>query len=333
MKRRSGRILAFLIGALLVLGLGVAASAQEFPTKTITMVCGMDPGGIVDVATRMLIEGSKKVAGQDIVVENRPGASHMIAASYVVNSKPDGYTLFPSTDTPFVRAPHTMKLKFDPISEMTPVIFYGLFTHFIVVPANSPFKTLKDLLDYAKANPDKLTFGNPGFGTVPYLTMAQMGLETGLKISHVPFAGENKIIAALLGGHLMAGGIATESCISQVQAGKLRALAVMQGEKRLSVFPELPTLKEVAKDFGMKSEVFYSGLFISGPKGLPEPVVQKLITILEAGRKTPTFQAYAKERYIFQDGMPITGQALKDHLVKGYKDVEQLAKKIGLQKK
>ncbi len=333
MKRCSGKILACLIGALLVLGLGTAASAQEFPAKTITMVCGMDPGGIVDVATRMLIEGSKKVAGQDIVVENRPGASHMIAASYVVNSKPDGYTLFPSTDTPFVRAPHTMKLKFDPISEMTPVIFYGIFTHFIVVPANSPFKTLKDLLAYAKENPDKLTFGNPGFGTVPYLTMAQMGLETGLKLSHVPFAGENKIIAALLGGHLMAGGIATESCISQVQAGKLRALAVMQGEKRLAAFPDLPTLKEVAKDYGMKSEVFYSGLFVSGPKGLPEPIVQKLITIFEAGRKAPSFQAYAKERYIFQDGMPITGQALKEHLVKGYKDVEQLAKKIGLQKK
>ena len=118
---------------------------------------------------------------------------------------------------------------------MTPIIFYGIFTHFIVVPADSPFKTLKDMLAFAKQNPDKLTFGNPGFGTVPHLTMAGMALETGLKFSHIPFAGENKEIAALLGGHLMAAGIAIESCISQVQAGKLRALAicrVMNGFRR-----------------------------------------------------------------------------------------------------
>ena len=90
--------------------------------------------------------------------------------------------------------------------------------------AESPFKTLKDMLTFAKGNPMKLTFGNPGFGTVPHLTMAGMDLETGLKISHIPFDGEPKEIAALLGGHLMAAGIAIESCISQVQAGKLRAL-------------------------------------------------------------------------------------------------------------
>ena len=236
------KVVSCLLVAWVVMGLVTVAFSQEYPTKPVTLVCGMDPGGVVDVATRVLVDGTKKIFGQDILVENKPGASHMVAASYVVNSKPDGYTLFTATDAPFVRAPHMMKLKFDPITEMTPIIFYGIFTHFVVVPADSPFKTLKDMLLFAKQNPGKLTFGNAGFGQVPHLAMESMALETGMKITHVPFAGENKEIAALLGGHLMAAGIAIESSISQVQAGKLRALGILQGDaapQGVSRYPDL----------------------------------------------------------------------------------------------
>jgi tripartite-type tricarboxylate transporter receptor subunit TctC len=329
----SMKIFSVLVGVFMVMCSAGAVFSQEYPTKALTMVCGMDPGGVVDVATRVLVDNSKKIFGQDILVENKPGASHMVAASYVVKSKPDGYTLFPSTDAPFVRVPHMMNLQFDPITETTPVIFFGIFTHFIVVSADSPFKTLKDMLIYAKQNPDKLTFGNPGHGTVPHLTMAGMALETGLKFSHIPFAGENKEIAALLGGHLMAAGIAIESCISQVQAGKLRVLGVMQGDNRLSAFPDIPTLKEVAKEFGMKSSVIYPGLMISGPKGLPDPIVKKLVTVFDAGRKTPGFQKYAKEGYIFQDNMPLIGQALKDHLANAFKETGALIQALEIKKK
>lgn len=329
----SMKIFAILSGVFFMICTAETVVAQEYPTKAVTMVCGMDPGGVVDVATRVLVDNTKKILGQDILVENKPGASHMVAASYVVNAKPDGYTLFTATDAPFVRAPHMMKLKFDPLAEMTPIIFYGIFTHFVVVPADSPFKTLKDMLLYAKQNPDKLTFGNAGFGQVPHLAMAGMALETGMKITHVPFAGENKEIAALLGGHLMAAGIAIESCISQVQAGKLRALAVLQGDERLKAFPDIPTLKEVAKEFGMKSTVSYPGLMLAGPKGLPEPIVKKLADVFDAGRKTPGFQKYAKEGFIFQDNMPVTGKALKDQLEKGFKETGALTETLGIKKK
>ncbi len=313
------------------------AFSQDYPTKTITIVVGMAAGGIVDVASRVLSEEAKKVLGQDIIVENKPGASHMVAGNQVVSSKPDGYTLWGATDAPFIRVPHMLKLKYDPITETTPIIFYGIFTHFIVVPAEkpveSPFKTLKDMLAFAKANPGKLTFGNPGFGTVPHLTMAGVELETGLKISHIPFDGEPKEIAALLGGHLMAAGIAIESCISQVQAGKLRAIGVLQGDDRLSAFPEIPTLKEVAREFGMKTSVIYPGLMMAGPKGLPEPIVKKLAGAFETGRKSAAFQKYAKETYIFQDRMPMTGEALRNHLSRGYKEIGDLVQKLGIQKK
>ncbi len=329
----SSGILSCLLGLLVLIGLTAPASSQEYPTKTITLEVGMEPGGIVDVATRVLADETKKIIGQDMLIENKPGASHMVACSYVVSSKPDGYILFSATDAPFIRVPHMLKLKFDPIKETTPIIFYGIFTHFIVVSADSPFKSLKDMLTFAKQNPEKLTFGNPGFGTVPHLAMAGMQLETGLKFSHIPFAGEPKEIAALLGGHLMAAGIAIESCISQVKAGKLRALAVLQGDDRLSAFPDIPTLKEVAKEFGMKSSVIYPGLMVAGPKGLPDPIVKKLADAFDAGRKSAGFQKYAKETYIFQDKMPMTGQVLQNHLVNGYKDTGDLIQKLGIQKK
>jgi tripartite-type tricarboxylate transporter receptor subunit TctC len=322
-----------LIGIVFMMCSTTIAFSQDYPTKAITAVVGMEPGGIVDVATRMLMDEAKKVIGQDIIVENRPGASHMIAGSHVVSSKPDGYTLWGSTDAPFVRMPHMMKLKFDPIAETTPIIFYGVFTHFVLVPTDSQFKTLKDLLTFAKENPGKLTYGIPGVGMVPHMAVAGMEVETGLKVSYVPFAGEPKIIAALLGGHIMSAGIAIESSIAQVRAGKLRALGVLQGEDRLSAFPEIPTLKEVAKGFGMKTAVTYPGLMMSGPKGLPEPVVKKLVTAFDTSRKSAGFQKYAKETYIFQDKMPMIGEALKNHLNKGYKETGELVEKLGIQKK
>ncbi len=329
----SRKVAVSLLGMLVMMAFSAPAFSQDYPSKTITAVVGMEPGGIVDVATRVLVDEAKKGIGQDILVENKPGASHMVAGSYVISSRPDGYTLWSSTDAPFVRMPHMMKLKFDPIAETTPILFYGVFTHFILVPADSPFKTLKDLLQFAKDNPGKLTFGNPGFGMVPHMGVAGMEIETGLKVSHVPFAGEAKEIAALLGGHLMAAGIAIESSISQVKAGKLRALGILQGEERVSAFPEIPTLKEAAKEFGMKTAVSYPGLMVSGPKGLTEPVVKKLVAVLDTARKSASFQKYAKETYIFQDKMPVTGEALRNQLIRGYKETGDLVQKLGIQKK
>jgi tripartite-type tricarboxylate transporter receptor subunit TctC len=329
----STKVFLCLLGFFLITAFAATAFSQEYPTKAITAVVGMEPGGIVDVATRVLTDEAKKVIGQDIIVENRPGASHMIAGSHVIGSKPDGYTLWGSTDAPFVRMPHMMKLKFDPIAETTPIIFFGVFTHFLLVPADSPFKTLKDLLTFAKENPGKLTYGIPGVGMVPHMAVAGMEVETGLKVSYVPFQGEPKIIAALLGGHLMAAGIAIESSIAQVKAGKLRAVGVLQGEDRLSAFPEIPTLKEVAKEFGMKTAVTYPGLMMSGPKGLPDPIVKKLVATFDTARRSAGFQKYAKETYIFQDKMPMIGEALRNHLNRGYRETGDLVQKLGIQKK
>jgi tripartite-type tricarboxylate transporter receptor subunit TctC len=328
-----GKKIGFVLALFIVAGFARGVFSQEYPTKPITVVHGNDAGSFLDITTRTICEGTKKALGQDMLIEYKVGASHMVALSYVLAQKPDGYTLFSASDAPFIRGPYMMKLKFDPIKETVPIIFYAGFAHFLVVSADSPYKTLKDLLAYAKQNPGKVTIGNPGFGTVPYITMAGIETETGLKFSHIPFAGEPKEIAAILGGHITTAGIAIVSCIAQVRSGQLRALAVLQGDRRLSDFPEIPTLKEVAKEFGMKTSVIYPGQVIAGHKDLPEPIVKKLADAFEIGRKSPVFQKYAQENYLFQDNMPITGQALKDYLNKGYKEMGVLAQQLGIQKK
>ena len=317
----------------LILGFAEKTYSLDYPTQPIALVVGMEPGSGMDVVTRVLAEETKKILGRDVIVENKPGASHMVALSYVISGKPDGYTLISTTDAPFVRAPHLFKLKFDPIAETVPIILHGVLSHFMVVPADSPFKTLKELLTFAKENPGKLTVGNTGFGTVPYLTMAGVELETGLKISHVPFAGEPKEIAALLGGHVMAAGIAIDACIAQVKAGKLRVLGVLQGDKRLSAFPDVPTLKEVAKEFGMKSSVIYPGQMIAAKKGVPGPIVEKLANVFNQARLSPGHQKFVKENYIFQDGIPLTGEKLQTYLNNGYREIGELTKKLGIERK
>jgi tripartite-type tricarboxylate transporter receptor subunit TctC len=329
MGKKIGVLLAFLVMG----GLTAEALSQEFPSKAITLIVGDGAGGIMDLSTRLMAQEAKKITGQEILVENKVGASHMVAISYIITQKPDGYTLYSGSDAPFIRGPHLLKVKFDPIKETTPIILYSNFYHFFVVPAESPFKSMKEVLAYARENPGKLTIGNMGFGAVPYLAMAQVESETGLKFSHVPFAGEPKVIAAMIGGHIMAAPLAIVACIDQIRAGKLKPLAVLQGEKRLSAFPEIPTLREVTREFGMKSSVIIPGLMLAGQQGLPEPIVKKLVTILDTARKSPAFQKFAQENYLIQDNVPVTGQALQNHLNTGYKETGELIRKLGIEKK
>ena len=151
--------------------------------------------------------------------------------------KPDGYTLWRSTDAPFARMPHMMKLKFDPIAETTPIIFYGVFTHFVVVPADSPFKTMKDLLRLAKQNPEKLTFGNGGFGQVPHLAMAGMAIETGTEDYPCPLCRRAQGDRCTPGWSSDGGRDRDRILHLPGAGGKAEGLAVLQGEQRSRRFP------------------------------------------------------------------------------------------------
>jgi tripartite-type tricarboxylate transporter receptor subunit TctC len=256
-----------------------AQSAADFPNKPITLLMGWPPGSGPDVWHRALAEPMGKLLGQPVVVENRAGASGTLAPASLVNAKPDGYTLSHMPIT-VLRLPVMQKVAFDPLKDFTWIIHMSGFQFSTVVRADSPFKTMQDLIDWSKANPGKLTYGTPGAGTSLHIGMELIGRHTGVQFTQVPFKGSIESATAVEGGHVMA--VAGGSEIYPLaEAGKFRLLAVWT-EKRLARFPDVPTLQEVGLPF-----VFDSPYGMAGPKGMDPAIVKKLHDAIKAAMEDP----------------------------------------------
>jgi tripartite-type tricarboxylate transporter receptor subunit TctC len=320
--------LPFLLTGLLVVisPTARAEAASTYPSQPITFVVGMAAGGITDMAARTLGEESKKILKQEVMVVNKVGASQTVAMSSVISAPPDGYTLGATTDAPLVRAAHMMALNFDPLADTRPIIQYGNFISVFVVPADSPFKTIKDAIDFAGKNPGKLTYGTPGIGTTPYLCVAGYGLQQGLKISFVPFPGDSAVVTALLGKHIMMGGMGIASMMNQYKAGQLRIIGIIEGEERLDAFPQLPTLYEM----GMQGALPPPSLQIFGQKALPDSIVKKLEDTFLKAIETPGWKKFAAENEIY----PVKKAATGPELLRNLKNVSDrsgsLIKSLGL---
>lgn len=322
-----GALRYIMAGLLFVMPLTLPVeAAPPFPSQPITLVVGMAAGGITDMATRALAEEAKKILKQEILVVNKPGASQTVAMSSVITAQPDGYTLGSTTDAPFLRAPHMMTLNFNTLTDTRPIILYGKFTSVVVVPTDSPFKTLKDALDFAQQNPGKLTFGHPGIGTTPYLCPAGMGLQKGFKISFVPFPGDSAVVTALLGKHIMIGGMGAASCMSQIKAGQVRVIGVIEGEDRLEAFPQAQTLHEL----GMQNVLPPPTFVAFGPKSLPDPVAKKLEDAFLKASESPGFKKFAVENEIFPVKKGGTGPELLSYLNAAYAKTGNLIRAIGM---
>jgi tripartite-type tricarboxylate transporter receptor subunit TctC len=213
--------------------------------------------------------------GQTIIVDNKPGAGGMLGAIELVNAKPDGYTLSQLPHGVF-RIPHMQKVAFDTLKDFTWIACLTGYTFGFVVPASSPIKSIKDLVDFAKANPDKFTYGSTGTGTSPHLAVEEFAQIAGIKLTHVPFKGNADNMQALLGGHTMGATDAT-GWGPHVESGKLRLLATY-GSKRTKRWPNVPTLDEL----GFRT-VSDSPFGVCGPKGM-DPNITK--TIHDAFKKT-----------------------------------------------
>jgi tripartite-type tricarboxylate transporter receptor subunit TctC len=221
-----------------------------------------------------------------------------------------------------------MTLSFNPLADIIPIVFYGTFRSLVIVPADSPFKTLKDMLDFAIKNPTKLTYGSPGLGTTAYLGMAGMALQKGLKVSFVPFAGDAAVLTALLGGHIMAGSSGIASCINQIKAGKVRVIGIVEGEDRLDMFPQAQTLHEL----GMQDALSAPGFVIFGQKNLPAPIVKKLEETFAKAADSPAFKKFAQENDIYPVKKGGTGPELQKVLKTGYDKTGILMRSLGLDK-
>ncbi|HEX9434856.1 MAG TPA: tripartite tricarboxylate transporter substrate binding protein [Burkholderiales bacterium] len=252
--------------------------AQSFPAKPITLICPWPPGGTTDVHLRKFAEIAQKYLGQPIIIENKPGGGGMIGPAQMARlARPDGYTLSQLPITAY-RLPHQRAVDWEPLKDFSYVIGITGYTFGVVVRADSPFKGFRELIDYARANPGKLSYAHPGTGTSPHLLMEEVAMKAGVQFLHVPFKGSAEGIQALLGGHVMAQSEST-GWGRQVDAGQFRLLVTF-GDKRTKW--DAPTAKELGLDI-----VSYSPYGIVGPKGMDPKVVRTLHDALKRALDDP----------------------------------------------
>jgi tripartite-type tricarboxylate transporter receptor subunit TctC len=249
--------------------------AQAFPTRPIRYICPWPAGGSTDAVIRAFAESAARTLGQQIIVDNKPGAGGMLGANELVNAKPDGYTLSQLPHGVF-RIPHMQKAQFDTLKDFTWIVCLTGYTFGLVVPADGPIKSIKDLVAYAKANPEKFSYGSTGIGTIPHLAVEEFAQRAGIKLNHVPFKGNVDNMQAILGGHTMAASDAT-GWAPHVASGKLRLLATY-GSKRTKRWPEVPTLDELGYQ-----TVSDSPFGVCGPKGMDAALTR---TLHDAFKKT-----------------------------------------------
>lgn len=255
--------------ALLGLLVALPAAAQQFPSRPITLICPWPPGGSTDTHLRRFAEIATKYVGQPILVENKPGGGGMLGPGNMAQTaKPDGYTLSQLPMGAF-RIPHMQKVAWDPLRDFTYIIGLTGYTFGVVVRSDSPLKSFGDLLDYARANPGKMSYASTGTGTSPHLLMEEVAMKAGIEFLHVPYKGNADATQALMGGHVMAQSDAS-GWGRLVDAGQFRLLVTF-GSQRTRRWPAVSTAKDAGLDV-----VSTSPYGVVGPNGMDARVVKIL---------------------------------------------------------
>jgi len=298
--------------------------AAEFPTKPVALIVPWPPGGSTDVSFRVLAETTSKYLGQPVIIENKAGGSGTVGgATMAATAKPDGYTVSQIPITIF-RLPYMMKVTWDPLKDFTYIIHLTGYTFGVVVKADAPWKTWKEFVAYAKANPGKVTYATPGAGTSLHITMEMFAMKEGIKWIQVPMKGGGETTPAVLGGHVTATADST-GWAPQVDAGQLRLL-VTWGNQRTKKWPDVPTLKELG--YGIVSN---SPFGIAGPKGMDPKVVKILHDAFKKGMEDP---AYLKilERLDMEPFYKNTEDYVK-YVKEMCEEEKEIVDKLGLKKK
>ena len=249
----------------------VQASADSYPSRRITFVVPYAPGGATDVSARLLANKLQEAWKQNVVVENKSGGGGVIGNDYVAKAPPDGYTVLVAI-TQIIQAPSLVaKLPYDVFKDLAPVTQVGLSTIVLTVPEQQPIKSVKELVDLAKANPGKLPYGSFGNATTSHLYGELLKKNADIDMTHVPYRGSSPLLNDMLGNTVNAAFVDLTTASAQINAGKIRALAV-GGEKRRTQLPDVPTLGELGYP-GFEIEGWL-GVFV--PAATPKEIVAKL---------------------------------------------------------
>jgi tripartite-type tricarboxylate transporter receptor subunit TctC len=323
MHRNSAAVLA-IATAVVASTFSVAAQAQAYPTKPVRIVVPYPPGGI-DPYLRIMMPKMTELMGQPIVLENRPGANGLIGTEVVVRSPADGYTLLFATTSTLVGGTLMIKAAtVDPIKDLTPIV--GLFESLRTITVSSalPVTNVRELIDYARANPGKLSFGSSGVGSAFHLDGEIFKEAAGIDIVHVPYKGSAPMATAITSGEIAIGIASYNNIAAAWKGGKVRLIAIME-RKRSPLVPDVPTLAETLP--GAVKSVGWTGIL--GPAGLPRPIVNRWHAAAKAAMETPDVIAY--HRKMGTDIDVSSPEDTAESLRAGLKQVSALMKKINLQ--
>ncbi len=321
MQRAITTVSLGLVILLLALALNGCASQASYPTKPVTLVVPQPAGGAMDLTARTTAELLKGQLSQSIVVVNREGGSTTIGTAEVAQAKPDGYTIGLLSVAGISLQPHRAALPYKGPEDFTPVINLVNQPFVLAVNADSPYKTIQDLLAFAKANPGKVRIGNSGVGTMPHLRAEQLRIASGIDFISVPHAGDAEGLPALLGGHIDAYAAHPSALIPQVKAGKLRPLAVYEAQ-HISAWPDIPTFKELGYD--ITGGVYY---LIAAPKGTPNEIVKTLHDAFKKMMDGADFAKFAQDNKMDIDYL--NGADLAKRLQSDYETNGKVAELVG----
>jgi tripartite-type tricarboxylate transporter receptor subunit TctC len=276
------------LAAIALASIASLAVAQSWPAaKPIRLLVGYPPGGGIDFAARAVQAPLQDALKQTIVIDYKPGASGMIAASELTRMAPDGYTLLLANTGPFAIAPHLQqKLPYDPVRQFTYIGQISQGSYIVATRADHPARDLKEWLVWARANPGKANYASAGVGTSTHLNGELMNQATGLDVTHVPYKGSSLAVQDLIGGQTQLLIDAGSVLLPQIKGGKLKALAVT-GPRRDPALPDVPTARELG--YPAMESVGFQGLV--GPTGMPKEVVDRLASDLARLLAQPDIQA------------------------------------------
>jgi tripartite-type tricarboxylate transporter receptor subunit TctC len=321
--REDTMIRTFVTAAAVVISFATAAPAQDYPNRLIKFVQGFPPGGNVDIIARILASEMEKSLGQSIVVEAKPGLAGSLAAEIIARTEPDGYTLLVLPSAHPARGALSKNVKYDVVNDFAWISVASFYPFMICVRKESPYQSLKQLIEAARADPGKLKYGSAGVGSILHTTVELIANQTKTKFLHVPYRGEAPAITGVLTGDVDFIAATTGPISARVRAGEFRALAVT-GKTRWRDFPDVPTVEEQ----GIPGFEVVSWTGLAGPPKLPRPIVDRLNAELRKALAAPGVKG--KLEAMGGDARATTPEEMKALVASQYETWKKLAKEANL---